>query len=88
MHVPPADTVSPDTQVPPLIVKALPVGPAVLTATVGAAVSVKPPGLAEVALLVSVMVPLCAVVAPFTRVGANVEKLTVATVVVPVSATV
>ena len=88
MHVPPAGTVSPDTQVPPLIVKPLPAGPGVLTATVGVAVSVNGPGFDEVALLVSVMVPLCAVVAPFTSDGTNAEKLTVATVVVPLSATV
>jgi len=60
----------------------------VLTVTVGVALSVNVPGFVDVALLVSVMVPLCAVVAPFTSDGTKGEKLIVATVVVPLSATV
>ena len=58
VQVPRGATVNPATQVPPVTVRLLPVGPAVVTPTVGAAVSVSGPGLAEVLLFVSVMVAL------------------------------
>lgn len=88
VHALPEATVNPDTHVPPVTVKLLPAGPFVVTATVGVAVTVRGPGLGELALFVSVIVALCAVVAPVTSDWDGAEKLTVATVVEPVNATV
>lgn len=87
VHVPPLGSVKPDTQVPPVTVKPLPVGPGPVTMTAGAAVNVSGPGVKEVALLVTVTVPLWEVVVPVTSEGTGAEKIAVATVVVPVTAT-
>lgn len=88
VQVPPAGIIEPDAHDPPVMVKPLPLGPRAVTVTVGAAVSVSEPGFEEVELLVTVMVPLCEVVVPVTSERDGAEKLTAATVVVPLTATV
>ena len=90
VHVPPGATTVPVVQVPPVIEKAP--GPRTFV-TVGAAVSVKEPAFGSVAgltVLVTVMMPVFVVVSAGVVVnnGAGAEKLTAASVVVPVSATV
>jgi hypothetical protein len=84
VHEPPALTTEPLAQVPPVIANVPPAVPTLVT--LGAAVNVNGPAVAPVAVLLTVMVPLCAVVVPVTSEGVGPANVIVAPVTVNVTA--